>query len=122
MRIAVIGSSGQLGTDLLALWGDQAVGVSHVGIELSCQDSVERALDELAVDVVVNAAAYNQVDEAEREPGDAMAVNSLGPRFLARGCPGLNRCRMFVVFVGHHRLTRRKSSAYYAYAIGRKIV
>jgi len=86
MRIAVIGSSGQLGTDLLALWGDQAVGVSHAGIELARQDSVERALDELAVDVVVNAAAYNQVDEAEREPGDAMAVNALGPRFLARCC------------------------------------
>lgn len=86
MRIAVIGSTGQLGTDLLALWGDQAVGISHEEIELSRQESVEEVLEALTADVVVNAAAYNQVDEAQREPGEAMAVNAVGPRFLARCC------------------------------------
>lgn len=40
----------------------------------------------LAPDVVINAAAWTNVDAAESNPDAAYAVNALGPKYLAEGC------------------------------------
>jgi dTDP-4-dehydrorhamnose reductase len=47
---------------------------------------VERVLAEFDPRVVFNAAAYNQVDVAEREPHAAFMANALGVRNLALAC------------------------------------
>jgi len=47
---------------------------------------VERVLARLDPKIVFNAAAYNQVDVAEREPQHAYAANALGVRNLALAC------------------------------------
>jgi dTDP-4-dehydrorhamnose reductase len=51
--------------------------------------AVARRVAEVAPDVVVNAAAYNNVDGAEADPGEALAVNAGGPARLARACRGV---------------------------------
>jgi dTDP-4-dehydrorhamnose reductase len=86
MKIFVIGSRGQLGSELMRLWGDRAVGLTHEDIEIADAESVTAALDAIAPDVVVNTAAYNAVDRAEQEPERAFAVNALGLLNLARYC------------------------------------
>ena len=77
MRAAVIGASGQLGSELVTLWGeDRAVGLGRDRIDLADPDTIAPVLDEVAPGLVVNAAAYNRVDDAEGDLEAAMAVNT----------------------------------------------
>jgi dTDP-4-dehydrorhamnose reductase len=89
MRIALIGSQGQLGSDLLPRLlaaGHDVVPLSHAEIEITDRRNVATVLEPLAPDLIVNTAAYNLVDKAEAEPDAAMAVNANGPRNLAQLC------------------------------------
>ena len=90
MRAAVIGAAGQLGRDLCAQLGPQAVALTHPEVELTSHESLVDALGELSPDVVINAAAFNRVDEAEERPSEAFAVNALGVRELSLVCRELD--------------------------------
>jgi len=86
MKIAVIGANGQLGSDLVAAFsesGDAVSGLTHSDIEISDLRSVSRALEGVQPQVIVNTAAMHHVENCEREPEKAFAVNALGPRNLA---------------------------------------
>ncbi len=89
MRVALIGASGQLGSDLLPRLreaGHEVIPLRHADIEITDATNVAEVLNPLPLDLVINAAAYNLVDRAEDEPDVAYAVNALGPRNLARLC------------------------------------
>lgn len=86
MRIAIVGATGQLGSELLSLWGDRAVGLSRDQLDLTRPEGLEEVLESSRAELVVNAAAYNHVDRAEAESLAALEVNSQGPRQLARAC------------------------------------
>lgn len=86
MRIAIVGAAGQLGSELVASLGPEAIPLTHGDIEITDRGSVDQALARAAPDAVINAAAYNLVDQAENEPEQAYRVNALGPRTLARFC------------------------------------
>lgn len=88
MKIALIGALGQLGTSLLNVLDDYVVSLDRDEIDIADVESVEAVLSPLQPDLVINVAAYNLVDKAEDEPHVAYAVNSLGPRNLARYCGG----------------------------------
>ncbi|MGA9422010.1 MAG: dTDP-4-dehydrorhamnose reductase [Rhodanobacteraceae bacterium] len=87
MRILLLGASGQVGHALrgaLAATGQLICstrsgklddGSPCVAADLSDPQSLGRALDETAADLVVNAAAYTAVDRAEDEPGAAERIN-----------------------------------------------
>jgi dTDP-4-dehydrorhamnose reductase len=86
MKIAVIGANGQLGSDLVAAFsenGDAVSGLTHSDIEISELPSVSLSLEEVRPQVIVNTAAMHHVENCEREPEKAFAVNALGPRNLA---------------------------------------
>lgn len=85
-RIAVIGSAGQLGSDLLPLLGSAGIGFGHDQIELGSPESIADALSAGSWSAVINCAAYNLVDRAENEPEAAFAVNAFGVRHLAAWC------------------------------------
>lgn len=85
MSTVLIGAFGQLGSDLRTLIPD-CVPLGHAEVELTDPESIDRVLDPLDADVVINCAAYNLVDQAEDEPERAFAVNALGPRSLAQWC------------------------------------
>lgn len=84
-RILVTGKNGQVGFELLAsLAGQgQVVAVGRGEMDLSEPDSIRRAVREIAPDLIVNAAAYTAVDQAESEPELALAVNGIAPGILA---------------------------------------
>ena len=86
MRIALIGAEGQLGRALRTRLGGDVVALGHADVEIRSAESVEAAFATAKPDLVINTAAYNQVDRAEDEPDIAFAVNALGPRNLALVC------------------------------------
>jgi dTDP-4-dehydrorhamnose reductase len=86
MKIAVIGGNGQLGRDVVGAFasnGDEVTSLTHADIELSNLDSISKVLHELRPQLVVNTAAMHHVENCEREPQQAFAVNGLGPRNLS---------------------------------------
>lgn len=91
--ILVAGAAGQLGQALasrLAL--RPAVLLDRTGLDVADIAAVRARVAEIAPCAVVNATAYNRVDEAERRPDEAFHTNALGPWALAsasRACGAL---------------------------------
>ncbi len=82
--ILIIGSSGQVGWELLrtlAPLGD-VQGVDYPEIDLSNPDSIRNRVRQTPPRVIVNAAAYTAVDKAESEPDLAMSINGTAPGVL----------------------------------------
>ncbi|MDE3108565.1 MAG: dTDP-4-dehydrorhamnose reductase [Acidobacteriota bacterium] len=110
MKVAVIGASGQLGSDLVAAFnrnGDSALGLSHADIEISDLESVRKALEATRPQVIVNTAAMHHVENCESNPERAFAVNALGARNLAKQARDLDAILVHVstdyVFDGSKR-------------------
>ena len=93
MKIAVLGSQGQLGRDLTPRLAGEVVPLTRADIDLAKPDSISSTLQSLRPDVLINCAAYNFVDQAEAEPDAAFAVNAWGVRALARACREAN-CKL----------------------------
>jgi dTDP-4-dehydrorhamnose reductase len=86
-RLVVSGAGGQLGTSLTALAADR--GRDVLALTSSQWDITDPAAAERIIrggDVVVNCAAYTNVDGAESDEAAAYAVNASGPEYLARAC------------------------------------
>ena len=85
MKIAVIGSTGQLGTDLIKTLENEhnVIGLTHNDVEVSDYNSI-MILKEHKPDVVINTAAFHKTDQCEEEPLKAFSVNALGARNIAK--------------------------------------
>ncbi len=84
-RWLVTGAGGMLGRDLLeVLDGEPVRGLSRAELDVTDPAAVAAAVRE--VDVVVNAAAWTDVDGAESAEEAATLVNGHGPRHLATAC------------------------------------
>jgi dTDP-4-dehydrorhamnose reductase len=86
MKVAVIGANGQLGSDIVDAFvsqGDETRSLTHGDIELSDLQSVRTCLSSHPCGVVVNTAAMHHVENCERDPQEAFAVNAVGARNLA---------------------------------------
>lgn len=92
-KIVVFGNLGQLGvelTDQLTAKGYQVTGWDRAQVDITDGPLVERSLAGVDPAVVINAAAYNVVDVAEREPLAAFEVNALAVRNVALACRQLD--------------------------------
>lgn len=78
MRIVVLGAGGQVGHELVGALGCFAdvVGLGRVEGDLADVARLRERVRGLAPDAVVNAASYNDVDGAEKEPEAALRVNA----------------------------------------------
>lgn len=88
-RTAVFGAGGQLGVELTREFAERGYQVStfaRAEVDITDAAQVERAVAAYDPAIVLNAAAYNQVDVAEREPMAAFLVNALAVRNLAAAC------------------------------------
>jgi dTDP-4-dehydrorhamnose reductase len=87
-KVLLLGAGGQLGhelaRELMHSFGKPGVvALDRAGLDITDVFRVRSALQDLRPDVVVNAAAYTQVDRAEEEPDLARRVNAEAPRLLA---------------------------------------
>jgi dTDP-4-dehydrorhamnose reductase len=88
-RVAIFGSAGQLGLELIAEFrrrGYEAAGFERSAVDITDESRVASAISEFRPALAINAAAYNQVDRAEKEAVEAFQVNALAVRNLALGC------------------------------------
>jgi dTDP-4-dehydrorhamnose reductase len=88
-KVVVFGCRGQLGTELVSIFterGYRVTGFDRSKVDISDASQVEQALAREDPAIVINAAAYNQVDVAEKEPLPAMIANGLSVRNLAMAC------------------------------------
>src|SRR5881409_964071 len=86
-RLLVLGATGQLGQDLIraaAAAGVEHVGMSHEEVEVTKPESVTAALERVRPSVVINSAAFHQVDRCEDDPQQAYLVNTVGALLVAR--------------------------------------
>ncbi|WP_130504856.1 dTDP-4-dehydrorhamnose reductase [Microterricola gilva] len=82
MRYLITGASGMLGTDLQkALAGREVTALGRADLDVTDLDAVRAAV--AGHDVVINAAAYTKVDDAESNEDAAYAVNATGAKNLA---------------------------------------
>jgi dTDP-4-dehydrorhamnose reductase len=82
MRYLITGASGMLGLDLqAALVGRDVTALGRTDLDVTDADRVRDAVQ--GHDVVINAAAYTKVDDAESHEGEAYAVNATGAANLA---------------------------------------
>jgi dTDP-4-dehydrorhamnose reductase len=91
MRILVTGAAGLLGsavTDVFRSAGDEVHPANRAALDITDAAAVERFVNGIRPDGIVNCAAYNDVDAAESDPQSALAVNSFGVLALARAAHG----------------------------------
>jgi dTDP-4-dehydrorhamnose reductase len=84
MRVLIAGAAGQLGRSLpTALRGHEIKAHTRAELDITDLCAVRAAITEARAEVVINAAAWNRVDDAETEVHGAFGVNAVGPRNLA---------------------------------------
>jgi dTDP-4-dehydrorhamnose reductase len=87
MRLLITGAAGMLGQDVdgaIRAAGHDAVALSRADLDVSDYEAAERAVAEAGPDVVVNCAAWTDVDGAESAEDAALAVNGPGAGNVAR--------------------------------------
>jgi dTDP-4-dehydrorhamnose reductase len=88
MKVLVLGCSGQVGVELMrARWARAKVtGLTRPQFDMTTPETIAATISALQPELVVNAAAYTAVDDAEIDEPGAFAVNAHGPMMLAQEC------------------------------------
>jgi dTDP-4-dehydrorhamnose reductase len=88
MKIVIIGSSGRLGAALMREYRDKydVAGFNRAQLDLSNLNDVRERLCATNLDVLINAAAFTNVDLCETERDRAFLINAEAPAVLARIC------------------------------------
>lgn len=89
MRLILLGAEGMFGRDAapaLREAGFEVIPGDLPAVDIADEGSLKAFLDDHRADVILNAAAYTNVDGAESERRQAFRVNGEGPRLLAEEC------------------------------------
>jgi dTDP-4-dehydrorhamnose reductase len=84
-KILQIGMHGQVGWELLRTCAPlgEVVALDYPDVDLSDCAGLRKLVAEVKPKIILNAAAYTNVDKAENEPEKAKAINGIGPGVLA---------------------------------------
>ena len=86
IKTLIIGASGMLGFDLCKVFPD-AVKLTHRELDITNRDTGSGSLlAGIKPDVVINAAAYTDVEGCEDNQELAFQVNGYGPGYIAEAC------------------------------------
>jgi dTDP-4-dehydrorhamnose reductase len=99
-RVAIFGSSGQLGSDLVEVLSEEnrfeVIALRHEDADCADAEGVRKALKASRPQVVINAAAYVRVDDAEDHAEEAFRVNAVGALNVARACAEIGALSVYV--------------------------
>jgi dTDP-4-dehydrorhamnose reductase len=92
MRVAVVGARGQLGAAIVHEFSGlhDVTALDRSDLDITNAAAVTAMIAKLGPDLLVNCAAYNEVDAAEDHPTDALTVNAMAVRSLARAAASEN--------------------------------
>lgn len=86
-RVVVIGASGQLGSDLMSAFADcDAIGVDHAMVDIERPGDVAAMLAHQRPSLVINTAAYHNVERCQTHADRAFSVNAVAVDALATLC------------------------------------
>ena len=110
-HILIIGANGQLGRALAAQFvsADKLTRWTRPRHDIA-DPVIADAVAAAAPDVVINAAAWTDVDGAEDAPNEAFAANTLGPKYLAEGCA---RCGAALVQISTNEVFAGEAGHFY---------
>jgi dTDP-4-dehydrorhamnose reductase len=85
MRVLIVGAGGQLGRDLLRVFqaDSTVIGLTHSQLNIVEGEAVRLAMRDARPDLVLNAAAYTDVEKAEEDERTAFHVNANGAQRIA---------------------------------------
>ena len=88
MKIVILGAGGRLGAALLREYREKydIAGFNHARLDLANLDDVRGKLGAIDFDVLINAAAFTNVDACETERDRAFLINAEAPGVLAEIC------------------------------------
>jgi dTDP-4-dehydrorhamnose reductase len=93
LKIALIGSNGQIGTDILKYFtekNEDVIGLTQDDIDVCYPEKCESVLFQIKPDIIINTAAFHVVDQCEDEAASAFAVNAGGVKNLCKVCKKLD--------------------------------
>lgn len=87
-KIAIIGANGQLGSDIYLCLKEKynVISLVHKDVEITQQNSINSCLNKIHPDIIINTAAYHDLNKCEKYPEKAFLVNSIGPWNLGVWC------------------------------------
>jgi dTDP-4-dehydrorhamnose reductase len=88
-KILITGSNGQLGRELISTLTPKhfdLIALNRSQLDISDFQQVRTILSEYKPDLVLNCAAFTNLDQAEIKVNESYKVNSEGPNLLARAC------------------------------------
>lgn len=110
-RIVILGAKGMLGRDLRKVFADESPYVlDKEELDITNRDAVFCCLERLKPDVVINAAAYTDVDGCETNRELAMKVNGAAPGYLA--CVAKNIGAILVHYSTDYVFSGEKAEGY----------
>ncbi|HJX32870.1 MAG TPA: sugar nucleotide-binding protein, partial [Solirubrobacterales bacterium] len=99
MKLLVTGAAGMLGRDVMLAAGNaghDVVGFGHTELDVTDAAAVEKKLDLERPDVVINCAAWTDVDGAEEAEETAMAINGAGAGNVATAATAVGASAVYV--------------------------
>ncbi len=92
MKIAILGAGGRLGAALMREYREKfaVTGFNHAQLDLFDHAQLREKLGALDIDLVINAAAFTNVDLCETQREEAFRINAEAPRVLAEICRDKN--------------------------------
>ena len=84
MKILILGSAGQLGASFQKEYEGEAVFFNHSNLDICNYDDLENKLTSLKPNVIINCAAYTNVDKSENETNTCFEVNARSLEFISK--------------------------------------
>ena len=99
-KVAIFGSSGQLGSDLVEVLGEsesfEIIPFTHTDADCSDAAAVRKVLLATSPHIVINSAAFVRVDDCEDHPEEAFRVNAIGAFNIAKTCTEVDAFCVYV--------------------------
>ena len=92
MKLVIVGAGGRLGAALVRAYREKfgVIGFNHTQLDLANPDELREKLCAIDFDLLINTAAFTNVDLCETQRDQAFGINAEAPRILAEICRDKN--------------------------------